>query len=143
MTVKDNMTRFLRVKHDALIMDAAVLMREKGTGSTLVEKEGKPVGVLTERDFLKKVVAKGLDSATVKVEEIMSAPIITIGENEKVKEAYTLMNEKNIRRLAVTNEKGEVVGKVTSHGISRSIGFEKLKKTFVDKPRQYYAGNVR
>jgi len=143
MAVKDNMSKFLQIEQGQLARDAASYMDQHGTGSALVTREGKPVGVVTERDFLRKVVAKGLDPATVKVEEVMSSPIVTIGEDEKVKAAYTLMNEKNIRRLAVTNGKGEIVGKVTAHGISRSIGFEKLKKAFVDRPRQYYAGNVR
>ena len=73
----------------------------------------------------------------------MSSPIVTIGENEKIKTAYSLMDSKNIRRLAVTNEKGEVVGKVTAHGLSRSLGFQKLKKAFVEKPRNHYTENIR
>jgi len=143
LVVKDCMTNFLRIEHDIPVQQAATLMDKQGTGSALVVKEGKPVGVITERDFLRKVVAKGLNPAELKVREIMGSPIITIGLNEKITDASMLMDKKNIRRLAVVNEKGEIVGKITAHGISRGIGFQKLKKAFVEKPRNYYAENVR
>lgn len=143
MVIKDQMNKFLEVNQGTLVRDAATLMDKHGTGSALVVEKDKPVGVITERDLLRKVVAKGLDPAELKVQEIMSSPIVTIKAKKRVKDAYQLMDEKNIRRLAVVNEEGEIIGKVTAHGISRNFGFQKFKKSIVKKPRQYYAKNVR
>jgi CBS domain-containing protein len=143
MAVKEFMGSFLELDACATVKDAAEIMDKECNGSALVTKSGKPVGIITERDFLRKVVAQGKDPSKLKVEEIMSAPIITIDENEKVKAASQLMDEKNIRRLAVVNSEGKIVGKITAHGISRSFGFQKLKKSLTDNPRNYYAGNVR
>jgi CBS domain-containing protein len=137
------MTKFLQIEQDVSVQDAAVLMDKNKTGSALVVKEGKPVGIITERDFLRKVVAKGLCTTDLALSKVMSSPILTIKVDEKLKDASLLMSAENIRRLAVVNEKGEIVGKVTAHGISRGLGFQKLKKAFLTKPRNHYAGNVR
>ena len=67
MTVKDNMTKFLQIEQGMLAQDAATLMDKNETGSALVTKDGKPVGIITERDFLRKVVAKGLKPAELKL----------------------------------------------------------------------------
>jgi malate dehydrogenase (oxaloacetate-decarboxylating) len=142
LTVKDYMTKFLQIKQEMLVQDAAALMEKQGTGSALVLKGSKPVGIITERDLLRKVVARGLDPARLKVGEIMSSPLLTISMDEKITAASLLMDKKNIRRLAVTNEKGEIIGKVTAHGIARGVRFQRLKKAFSDRPRQYYAGNI-
>lgn len=143
MAVNDYMTGFLEIKHDLSVREAAAIMDKREARSALILKNGKPVGIITERDFLRKVVAKGLNPAELKVEDITSSPIITIGMNAKVKDASLLMDKNNIRRLAVVNEKGEIVGKITVDDISRSLGFQKLKKTFTDKPRDYYLESFR
>ena len=143
MAVKDYMNKFLQIDCNFSVQEAAALMDKEGTGSALVLKNNKPIGIITERDFLRKVVAKGLDPTKLKVEDVMSAPIVTIDMDEKIKEASLLMDKNNIRRLAVVDEKGEIVGKVTAHGISRGLGFQKLKKAFTAKPRNYYVENIR
>ena len=77
---------------------------------------------MTERDILRKVVAKGKNVETTGVKDIMSYPLITIDANEDALEASRIMDEKRIRRLVVT-ENGKVVGKVTANSISRNLKY--------------------
>ncbi|PIU21379.1 MAG: signal transduction protein [Candidatus Diapherotrites archaeon CG08_land_8_20_14_0_20_34_12] len=123
MLVKNLMKPFLKLNCRITITKAAQAMEEAHTGSALVEKNGKLIGVVTERDFLRKVVANGHNPLIETIDAIMTAPIISISPNADVYEASELMSSRNIRRLAVTNEKGEILGKITAHSISKNIKY--------------------
>jgi CBS domain-containing protein len=97
--------------------DAIKLMVEKDIGSVVVTEKGKPVGIVTERDILKKCCLNAA-CQRVKVGEIMSKPLITVDANTPIGAAVELMVEKNIRRLLVT-EDGEVKGIVTQKDLMR------------------------
>jgi predicted transcriptional regulator len=94
------------------VSEAISLMLEKGVWSLVVERDGLPVGVVTERDIIRRCVSKGRDVKAVTVEEIMSAPLITIGPDEPIGEAMKLMTDKKIRRVYVV-ERGKIIGRVT------------------------------
>ena len=91
---------------------AARVMRDKGLGSVLVAKDDKPIGIVTERDILNKVVASGLNSSQVKIGEVMSSPLISISPDTSVDEALATMARHNIRRLVV-KERDNVVGVIS------------------------------
>ncbi len=94
------------------INEVANLMSTKDVGSLVVIEDEKPIGIITERDILKKVVAKGLDPGETKVSEIMHTPLITIDSESSIFQAAELMNINKIRRLPVV--KGEkIVGIIT------------------------------
>jgi CBS domain-containing protein len=95
----------------ATVMEAVQRMVKENVWSFLVTKEGLPVGVVTERDILRRCISKGY-SLNMRVEEIMSSPIITIGPDEPIGRALQIMAEKNIRRLYVV-EGGKVIGRIT------------------------------
>ncbi|MFZ8857397.1 MAG: cyclic nucleotide-binding/CBS domain-containing protein [Candidatus Caldarchaeales archaeon] len=95
----------------ATVMEAVQRMVKENVWSFLVTKEGLPVGVVTERDILRRCISKGY-SLNMRVEEIMSSPIITIGPDEPVGRALQIMAEKNVRRLYVV-EGGKVIGRIT------------------------------
>ena len=86
----------------------------------LVESRGLPVGVITDRDILRRCAAMGHYPDKVKVEEIMSSPIITIEPDARAGEALKTMIEKNVRRLYVV-EGGKIIGRVTQAGLSRNL----------------------
>jgi signal-transduction protein with cAMP-binding, CBS, and nucleotidyltransferase domain len=88
--------------------------------SLLVEKQGLPVGVVTDRDILIRCVAKGRSPELVKVEEIMTAPLITIEAEKRAGEALHMMVEKRVRRLYIVDQ-GKVIGRVTQTELSRSL----------------------
>jgi len=91
------------------IQEAAHFMHDKQVGSLIVEESGKPVGIVTERDFTRKVLVKGLNPNTGKVSDIMTSPFFSIDCHESVLDANKLMAKKKIRHLVVT-ENEVVVG---------------------------------
>ncbi|MFC2154713.1 cyclic nucleotide-binding/CBS domain-containing protein [Candidatus Altiarchaeota archaeon] len=95
------------------------LMSERGIGSVFVEVEGSVIGVMTERDVLKKVVAKGLDTEKTQVKDIMSFPIISVTKDYTVDEVVYLMYTLKIRHVVV-EEDGKATGVVSVHDIIRS-----------------------
>jgi CBS domain-containing protein len=113
------------------LYEAARLMGEKHIGSLIVVKYETPVGIITERDLLSKVVSSGIvlekdwlaggvSIKEEKVEKAMSYPLTTIRLTAKIKEAAQKMIEKRIRRLAVF-ENGKLVGIITASDLIRSL----------------------
>jgi signal-transduction protein with cAMP-binding, CBS, and nucleotidyltransferase domain len=122
MKVREIMHNFLELDYATSVTDAAQKMEEVHTGSALIKKKEKIVGIFTERDIMKKIVAKGKDIRRTMIGEIMSSPIITIDIDADVVEATELMNMRKIRRLAVVQE-GKIVGKITANTISRNFKY--------------------
>ena len=104
------------VPEDETAHHAAVSMQKAGSTEAIVMKDGKPVGIVTERDILYKVVAPGLEPKQVKVKTIMSAPVETVEETAKVEEAISRMSKLGLRRLAVTRN-GQLVGLITQKAV--------------------------
>lgn len=104
---------------EATMAEAAKLMGERHIGSLIVVVEGKPEGIVTERDLLSDILAKGKDPAEIKVGETMSAPLITIKPTVTIKEAAKMMMEKK-GRLAVFGE-GTLIGIVTAADLVKSL----------------------
>ena len=101
------------------LQSAAQTMREHGISSLVVCRDGVPVGIISDRDLRNKVVARGLDIAPLTVGEIMSSPLITIGEDEFLFEALHRISRHKIHRLAVTDAAGGVAGIITDSDILR------------------------
>ena len=108
------------VSPDETVYDAIKLMAEKNVGALLVMEGEKIVGMVTERDYARKVVLQGRSSATTPVRDIMSAPVITASPADTVEHAMRLMTDRRIRHLPVV--RGEaVVGVVSIGDLVRSI----------------------
>jgi len=116
---------------ESTLYEAARLMGEKHIGSLIVLKYDTPVGIITERDLLSKVVGSGIDLEKdwvvggvsikeEKVEKFMSYPLTTMCLTAQIKEAAQMMIEKKIRRLAVF-ECGKLVGIITASDLIRSL----------------------
>ena len=117
--VRHIMTKnIISVKNNASVVQAASVMVKNDIGSVVVTKDGKPVGIITERDILGKCCPGKLCGKDLKVEEIMSAPLITIAADASIGEAAMLMSDNKIRRLLVT-EKGKIVGIITEKDVLR------------------------
>jgi signal-transduction protein with cAMP-binding, CBS, and nucleotidyltransferase domain len=99
----------ISIDSELTVQEAAQQMHAKHVGSVLVRVHDKYVGVLTETDLSRKVIAKSLDSATTMVSSVMTKPIISMDRFMPVKEAEEFMKEKRIRHLAVTEE-DKIVG---------------------------------
>jgi len=95
---------------DCTALDAARLMRDRNIGSLIVNDGSRPVGILTERDILAKVVAEGIDPKGVTAGELMSSPILTIAPDADVLDAAISMARHGVRRLPVLNGSGQLAG---------------------------------
>lgn len=104
------------IDEDASVTDASRAMVDNNRGSVVVTRKGEPLGILTERDVLKRVVAKSLDPSSTKVKQVMTSSPVTIDKNMPLREAIDLMNRKNLRRMLVT-EDGKIVGIFTLRDI--------------------------
>lgn len=102
------------------VLEAAKVMIKSGRGFIVVLKDGKPTGIVTEHDFVDKIIVDEKAPAKVLVAEIMSSPIITIDPDEDLIKASELMHENNIRRLPVVKD-GIIYGAITSRDIARSL----------------------
>jgi CBS domain-containing protein len=104
--------KFITVERDTDAQTAARIMRDRGIGSLFVTNGKEIVGILTDTDMVRRVVATGADSHTTTAEQIMSAPILTIEGNKTVLDANDLMAQAHIRHLGVTQD-GKLVGMIS------------------------------
>jgi len=118
MLVKDIMTSpVITIDEDAPVNKAAQLMDRNKVGCIIVTSEkGKPLGVITERDLVTRVLAKNAKASKLTVKEIMTSPLITVDPDETLSEAARRMSRLGIRRLGVMY-KGNLVGVISSKDI--------------------------
>ncbi|MEM2226229.1 MAG: CBS domain-containing protein [Candidatus Bathyarchaeia archaeon] len=107
--------------------DAVEKMNRLRVGSIIAVEGGRPVGIVTERDILVKVVAKGRLARDLRVHEIMSAPVRTILEDAPVEEAAKRMVDWGIKRLVVLSG-SSLVGIITATDIMRAVAAGKLAR---------------
>jgi CBS domain-containing protein len=108
--------KFITVDWDMDVQTAARLMRDRRISSLFVTKGKEIVGILTDTDMVRRVVAAGVDTLTTTAEKIMSTPILTIEEDKTVLDASDLMAQKRIRHLGVT-QGGKLVGMISVRDI--------------------------
>lgn len=101
-------------------LEAAKLMVRMNIGAIVVSDGDRPVGIVTERDFLNKVTASGKDPSKTALREIMSSPPVTISPKATVRDAARMMIEKGVRRLVVV-ENDKLVGIVSIRDITRIL----------------------
>ena len=121
MRVAEAMSKSLvTVEEGASVAEASLNMYNKREGCAIVLRQGKPFGMVTDRDVTWKVAGRGLDPKNVKVAEIMSTPLITIDADADLSEAAKMMKKHKIWRLAVTKE-DTLQGVLTAANIAGSL----------------------
>jgi CBS domain-containing protein len=100
------------VSPDACVYDAIEIMADKHVGALLVVSEGNLVGVVSERDYARKVILQGKSSKQTQVKEIMSSPVIYVTPEQTVEDSMRIMTDKHIRHLPVV-EDGKIWGVVS------------------------------
>jgi CBS domain-containing protein len=122
MKVSEVMSRDAEfIDGEATVADAAVMMGELEVGALPVGTAERLQGIVTDRDILYRVVAKGLDSAAVRIREVMTRPVIGCGEDEPIQAVMDLMASHHIRRMPVRDAAGVVTGWVTLADLSRRL----------------------
>lgn len=107
------------------VREAAEAMTRNAIGSLLVSQEGVYIGIITEVDIIRKVVAKGEDPNHVSIKTVMSFPLITIDAGRPVVEANDLMEQKRVRHLGVTKN-GKIIGMVSIRDFLRPLDMEQV-----------------
>ena len=119
MKVKDLMTSDpATVGPDDVCAQAATLMKQEDCGAIPVVRDNTLIGIITDRDITIRAVAAGRDPKTTKVSEVMSADPITVGPDDDVSEAASIMAKSQIRRLPVV-ENGKLLGIVVTAQLAR------------------------
>jgi CBS domain-containing protein len=110
----------ISVVQEASVFDAIKLMADRGVGSLLVMDGGDLKGIVTERDYARKVIIKGRSSESTEVGEIMSTDLVTATSQQTVKECMTLMTDRRIRHLPIVLG-DEVVGMISIGDLVQAI----------------------
>ena len=120
-------TTLATIQSDASILAAAQLMHEKRIGSLLTIEAGEIVGIVTERDLVRKGLAFSRDAGSTHVSAVMSSPLLSIDVNRTIRDASKAMAEQGVRHLAVT-ENGKIVGVLSVRDLVKMVSVR-------DRPR--------
>ena len=135
-SVKDLMTKnVITIDLKKSVFDAAVLMSEKLIGCLVIVDGEEPVGIVTERDFVRRVVAKNLPLETT-VSEIMSKPLITIDPDASLREAARLMLNNKVRRLSVVKE-NKLAGIIVIADFARQLSKKTITEQILEAMARY------
>lgn len=120
---------------ESTVLDAVHEMTSRNTGSILImDSTGNLVGIFTERDLLKRVVAAGLDPSNTLIETVMSLDVVTVKCTAHRKDVHKIMKAKHIRHIPVIHD-GQVAGVISLRDILRSANAEKDFE--IDQLREY------
>jgi CBS domain-containing protein len=118
-------------------LDIASAMVKGKTGAVIVLRDGRPAGIITERDLLKKVVAKNVKPDQARAEDIMSSPLVTVKAYDSVDTAAGLMTKNRIKRLPVLEDDGSLAGMLSATDIAK-----RLAKILADDQSRYRSLNA-
>jgi len=119
LKVEDVMVRdVITIDENSTVREAADVMNKFEIGCLIAVKKGKAVGIITERDLLKRVVAEARDVNKTKVKAVMSSPLVVVEPSMNLEEAVKLMFQMKIKKLPVVEEK-RLVGLVSLTDIAR------------------------
>jgi len=134
LRVRDVMSeKVVTVNEDITISEAAKIMSENKIGCLIISKDKKVVGIVTERDLVRRVLAEKLDPEKTNVGRIMSKPVIVIKDTVTIEDAVAVMAKNGVRRLPVINEEYVLVGIVTATDLAKALAAEfKMRNLLVN-----------
>jgi len=127
----------ISIVQDASVFDAIKLMADRAVGSLLVMDGRDLKGIVTERDYARKVIVKGRSSESTEVGEIMSTDIVTATSRQTVNECMTLMTDRRIRHLPIVDD-DEVVGMISIGDLVQAIISDQQEE--IEQLEQYISG---
>lgn len=122
---------------DATVFDAIAMMAEKNVGALPVLARGKLVGIITERDYTRKVILKGKSSKETAVKDIMTGSLVLVGPDEPVSTCMKTMTERRVRHLPVV-ESGELIGILSMGDVVRWV--MEAQAATIDQLHNYVTG---
>ncbi|MDH5456093.1 MAG: CBS domain-containing protein [Gammaproteobacteria bacterium] len=127
----------ISIAGDASVFDAIKLMADRAVGSLLVLEGDKLLGIVTERDYARKVIIKGRASESTRVDEIMTTDLVTATPGQSVNHCMTLMSENRIRHLPVLAD-GKVAGLISIGDLVQAIISDQQEA--IEQLEQYISG---
>jgi len=127
----------ISIQEDASVRDAIVLMADKGIGSLVVTEEGGLRGIVTERDYARKVIIKGRASDTTPVADIMTTDVTTVSSAMTVNKCMEMMTAIKCRHLPVVDD-GELVGMISIGDLVEAIIADQQEE--IEQLESYIAG---
>jgi CBS domain-containing protein len=108
----------IMIDENASVKEAADVMNDLEISSIIASRNGKPIGIVTERDLLKRIVAEGRNAKKTRVKDIMSSPLTVIMPDMQLEEAVRLMFDKKIKKLPVSDQHS-IIGLLSLTDIAR------------------------
>ena len=127
----------ISIAEGASVLDAIKIMAERSIGSLLVMDGDELMGIVTERDYARKVIVKGRSSKSTQVGEIMTVDVCTASIDQTVNDCMTIMTERRIRHLPVV-ENGKVVGLISIGDLVQAIISDQQEA--IEQLEQYISG---
>jgi len=128
----------LTIQRKASVLEAVGSMSQANIGALVIEQDGRPIGIFTERDYLRKIALEGRSSRETSVDEVMSSPLITVDPAETTRAAMETMTERRCRHLVVVDGE-EMIGIVSLGDLVKHMLVE--KEAEVEQLSSYIAGN--
>ena len=128
----------LTIQRQASVLEAIGSMSQANIGAIVIEQDGRPVGIFTERDYLRKIALEGRSSRETKLDDVMSSPLITVTPADSTQTAMETMTERRCRHLIVVDGE-ELVGIVSLGDLVKHMLV--VKQAEVDQLSSYIAGS--
>ena len=122
---------------DSTVFDAVKLLSDKGIGSLVVMEDDKLVGIITERDYARKIILEGKSSRKTPVKDVMTKRVLVVGPERSVDDCMALMTKKQCRHLPVVQDE-RVVGVISIGDLVKAIIAE--QQILIDQLLQYISG---
>ncbi len=134
-------TEIFKITPDESVYNAVKLMDEKAVGSLLVlDEDEQLIGIFSERDCFRKVVLEGRRSMDVKVDEVMTKKVVYVSPDNTVDECMALMTEKRFRHLPVIDDKGSILGVISSGDLVKHVASE--EEFLIQNLEKYIQGSL-
>ena len=130
-------SNIISIQPDASVLDAIKLMAEKGIGSLVVTEGEALQGIVTERDYARKVIIKGRASDSTKISEIMTADVVTASSDQSVNQCMAIMTERKCRHLPVVDD-GQLVGMISIGDLVQAIISDQAEE--IEQLEHYISG---
>lgn len=131
-------TQVHNISPTASVLEAVEKMCSLKLGALLVVQDGKPVGIISERDLMNRIVLNRKDPAAVSVAEAMTPDLVTVTPDDKLSAAMSLMTDKRIRHLPVVDKSGNLKGMVSIGDLIRTIS--SAQEEFIGMLEDYITG---